>query len=97
MIVMVKLMITWSVLLRHNQHDWHLQGIKCKWEMVCEGVRRPLGCNGVDDDCNGITDDEDADGCFPHYLDLDGDGWGYSRSNAFVVQKEATELPWRLR
>ncbi|HRR74456.1 MAG TPA: putative metal-binding motif-containing protein [Myxococcota bacterium] len=46
-------------------------------EMVCEGREATIEvCNGIDDDCNGITDDEDAEGCFPHYLDLDGDGWG---------------------
>ncbi|PKN56670.1 MAG: hypothetical protein CVU56_14940 [Deltaproteobacteria bacterium HGW-Deltaproteobacteria-14] len=33
-------------------------------------------CNGVDDDCNGATDEEGADGCDLWLRDLDGDGWG---------------------
>jgi len=32
-------------------------------------------CNGVDDDCDGETD-EDADGCVQYHLDTDGDGYG---------------------
>jgi hypothetical protein len=32
-------------------------------------------CNGVDDDCDGQTD-EDAVSCVTYYLDSDGDGWG---------------------
>jgi len=33
-------------------------------------------CNGVDDDCDGIADEKDAEGCANHYLDGDGDGYG---------------------
>lgn len=33
-------------------------------------------CNGVDDNCDGQTDEEGAKGCTPHYLDDDGDGYG---------------------
>ena len=33
-------------------------------------------CNGVDDDCDGVADEADAEGCFTHYRDLDGDGYG---------------------
>ena len=33
-------------------------------------------CNGKDDDCNGFTDEKNALGCQPYYLDNDGDGWG---------------------
>ncbi len=45
--------------------------------MTCDGKEAvPEVCNGLDDDCNGIADDEDTDGCFPHYLDMDGDGFG---------------------
>ena len=33
-------------------------------------------CNGKDDDCNNLTDEEDADGCGTWYLDDDGDTWG---------------------
>lgn len=46
-------------------------------KMTCEGAKAvPEVCNGADDDCNGIVDDEDTEGCFPHYLDMDGDGSG---------------------
>ncbi len=33
-------------------------------------------CNGVDDDCDGDIDEEDATGCVEYWLDMDGDGWG---------------------
>lgn len=33
-------------------------------------------CNGVDDDCDGSTDPENAAGCQEHYWDGDHDGWG---------------------
>jgi len=33
-------------------------------------------CNGLDDDCDGATDDAGALGCLPAWLDGDGDGWG---------------------
>ncbi len=33
-------------------------------------------CNGVDDNCDGITDGANALGCTPFYPDKDGDGFG---------------------
>jgi hypothetical protein len=33
-------------------------------------------CNGKDDDCDGVTDPEDANGCKVFYKDQDGDGYG---------------------
>jgi hypothetical protein len=33
-------------------------------------------CNGLDDDCDGATDDEGAAGCKARFLDEDGDGYG---------------------
>jgi len=33
-------------------------------------------CNGIDDDCDGKTDERDAVGCLTYYLDTDLDGWG---------------------
>ncbi len=33
-------------------------------------------CNGLDDDCDGSTDGDDAADPSPWYLDADGDGWG---------------------
>jgi N-acetylmuramoyl-L-alanine amidase len=37
-------------------------------------------CNGVDDDCDGQVDEENATGCKAWYLDADGDGFGSSSS-----------------
>ncbi|MCC6621543.1 MAG: hypothetical protein IT385_09840 [Deltaproteobacteria bacterium] len=36
----------------------------------------PEACNGLDDDCDGDTDEGDAIGCTRYYLDEDGDGAG---------------------
>jgi hypothetical protein len=33
-------------------------------------------CNGFDDDCDGLTDEENATGCVTYYYDSDGDGYG---------------------
>ncbi len=33
-------------------------------------------CNGVDDDCNFLTDEADAAGCSPYLRDADADGYG---------------------
>lgn len=37
-------------------------------------------CNGVDDNCDGITDPEDAPGCVEYYPDEDSDGFGANGS-----------------
>ncbi len=33
-------------------------------------------CNGLDDDCDGVTDEQNAVGCKVYYFDNDGDGFG---------------------
>jgi len=33
-------------------------------------------CDGIDNDCDGDTDEEDADGCTIYYEDVDRDGYG---------------------
>ncbi|MDP6947365.1 MAG: putative metal-binding motif-containing protein, partial [Myxococcota bacterium] len=33
-------------------------------------------CNGLDDNCNSATDEENALGCLAYYMDGDGDGFG---------------------
>jgi hypothetical protein len=33
-------------------------------------------CNGLDDDCDGVIDEPDADDAFTWYVDDDHDGWG---------------------
>jgi len=35
-------------------------------------------CNGADDNCDGVTDEQGAASCTSHYLDKDGDGYGVS-------------------
>ncbi len=51
-------------------HDDHCSNGVCKGEISKEV------CNGQDDDCNGTTDDEGAQGCKEYYWDGDYDGWG---------------------
>ncbi len=33
-------------------------------------------CDGIDTNCDGVADNEDAQGCLPYYLDSDQDAWG---------------------
>ena len=33
-------------------------------------------CNGIDDNCNGIIDEENANGCTLYYYDFDNDAYG---------------------
>ncbi len=40
------------------------------------GARGTETCNGVDDDCDGTTDEPDAVDAPTWYLDMDGDGYG---------------------
>ncbi len=42
-------------------------------------------CNGVDDDCDGVTDDEPAG---DRWIDADGDGFGHPWRPAFVCDGE---------
>ena len=37
-------------------------------------------CDGKDNDCDGLTDEEGAQGCSPYFYDYDGDGWGITLS-----------------
>ena len=34
-------------------------------------------CDGEDNDCDGVTDEKDAEGCNVFYIDADQDGFGY--------------------
>ena len=42
----------------------------------------PEACNGVDDDCDGATDEPGADGELTWYSDDDGDGYGAASSSS---------------
>ena len=63
---------------------------------VCNGIRKcteagltpcnaktPLAeaCNGLDDDCDGTSDEVDAKGCKTYWKDNDGDGFGEAESS----------------
>lgn len=58
----------------------------CKGSSVCKSGKekcvgqaaKPEQCDGKDDNCNGMTDEEGAAGCKTFYLDHDKDGYGLS-------------------
>jgi hypothetical protein len=39
-------------------------------------------CDGIDNDCDGSTDEINATGCTNYYIDADGDGYGISGGSA---------------
>ena len=43
-------------------------------------------CNGIDDDCDGLVDETDAQGCTNFYVDGDNDGFGVSGKKACLCQ-----------
>ncbi len=49
-----------------------------KLACVQVGQPSPEVCNGLDDDCDGVVDNEGALGCNAYYRDADGDTWGVS-------------------
>ncbi len=64
--------------------QWEFEGLVCKGPEVCEGgqwvckAQEPgtEKCDGVDNDCDGVTDPEGAEGCANYYRDADGDAYG---------------------
>jgi len=49
----------------------------------------PELCNAKDDNCNGKTDDENAEGCELFYADGDGDGYGPTQSGKCMCKADA--------
>jgi hypothetical protein len=55
----------------------------CKGKSVCVGGQESCTgtpavaetCNGKDDDCDGLSDEEGAAGCVDYFKDVDGDGY----------------------
>ena len=48
-------------------------------DVVCSAMAGETtleACDGLDNDCDGSTDEEGALGCLPHYYDGDNDGYG---------------------
>ena len=51
----------------------------CEWYQTCDGPCPDTPaevCGGGDEDCDGIVDEEDAEGCQPWYADKDEDDYG---------------------
>ncbi|MBN1386570.1 putative metal-binding motif-containing protein, partial [Candidatus Woesearchaeota archaeon] len=46
-------------------------------------------CNGIDDDCDGNIDEENATGCSIYYYDEDSDTWGLQEDNRCLCGPEA--------
>lgn len=55
---------------------WVTQGGDCNEFVASINPGIEEGCNGMDDDCDGFTDEEDSIFCINQYPDGDGDGYG---------------------
>ena len=44
-------------------------------------------CNGIDDNCNGVIDEENADGCTIYYYDGDSDTYGTSNNKCLCSEE----------
>lgn len=55
---------------------WATVGGDCSDQDAAVHPGAPEICNGKDDDCNGVVDDDGAGGCTPFFADVDQDGWG---------------------
>jgi hypothetical protein len=44
-------------------------------------------CNGIDDNCDRITDPENSSECNSYYKDMDGDGYGIDESKCLCVSE----------
>jgi len=53
-------------------------------------------CDGLDNDCNGTTDDDNSEGCLKRYLDADGDGWGIAAQSVCRCQVAAPYTATRI-
>ena len=47
-------------------------------------------CDGLDNDCNGVTDEPGAQNCTVFYVDGDGDGWGDNLKSACLCAANST-------
>jgi len=47
-------------------------------------------CNGADDDCDGVKDNENAQGCKPLYQDADGDDYGVTATKKCLCANTGT-------
>jgi len=45
-------------------------------------------CDGADNDCDGVVDEQDASGCITYYFDADGDGYGETGSSQCWCSEE---------
>jgi hypothetical protein len=46
-------------------------------------------CNGIDDNCDGVTDPAGSKGCATYYMDEDGDGYAASTDSQCLCSPEA--------
>ena len=67
--------------------DGWAQGLDCNDEDASIHPGADETCNAVDDDCNGQIDENPVDGT-TYYVDLDGDGYGGTRTVLACTQPE---------
>jgi len=67
-----------TICLCHDEDGWSMSKGDCDDENPGMFPGNVEVCDELDNDCNGVIDEENATGCVPYFLDQDGDGYGLS-------------------
>ncbi|MBK9647520.1 MAG: hypothetical protein IPO67_20565 [Deltaproteobacteria bacterium] len=66
-------------------YDGQPAGLDCDDDEALVSPGALESCGGVDEDCDGSTDEPDAEGCADHFRDEDGDGYGVGAASCLCA------------
>ena len=71
--------------VKDEDHDGYNNTVDCNDHNPAIHPGAPEVCNGVDDNCNSVIDEEGALGCTVYYYDNDGDNFGTTDSKCLCA------------